>query len=714
MDSFSPTAKGPFKLDITEFTPKAESMCKGAVAVTVAAAKAKVKGDTSKDSVDDAGATLTCGKSATMGGPQTYYKVSMATGSAYTITVSPKFDALVYVFPAAYCGVPANIELACSGKLKSGAVLGPVSAGSTSSLTFKPKSGEDYVIAVDSATAGQSGGFDLEIELVTPKNNTCSTPEVVGFTGGVATATGDNTFGSNAVTIPSTGCTKSALKGSDLFYSLSLTANQPYLITLYPSATLDGAVYISSTCSATGSSCLSGADAASAGMPEKILFTPKVTGTYLIGVGSRYAPGATFSQGSFILGVQAHTKPTNTACSKATTLAWSGTTATSPGNTAGATDEFGVITCGGQVTFTGAQLYYKVLLTGGKKYLAKVTPAAAFDPAIYAFPATTSCSAVAINSACKGRAVDNLYGGQSESLVLAPTSSGTWTIAVDSAAKTSYGPFTLTVKELPAVLNDTCASAEGIQIPATGGAFTKTGATYGASNIVSLPSTGCTKATSAGPDIFYKIKLDAQVSYKIKVDGTGFDEVVYLMNTCTGSSTCFVGSDKSVSAAEELVFTPLATQVYYIGVDGKNKQDTGEFTLSVEKTPSVCKSVTPISFKGGVATVSGTTTTEADSVALPKSGCAGVATKGPDSFVSVQLNKGQKYTATLKPTAYDAVLYLFGNCKDPITSCLAASAVSGLGKTETITFSPPVTGTYYFAIDAETAGNSGSYTLSIQ
>ena len=299
--------------------------------------------------------------------------------------------------------------------------------------------------------------------------------------------------------------------------------------------------------------------------------------------------------------------------------------------------------------------------------------------------------------------------------MLAPTTSGSWILAVDSATSTAFGPFTITVEELPPVGNDTCASATGLGFSTGMTTITAKGQTLGATNIVSLASTSCTGGTSAGPDVFYKLMLEAQKTYKIKVDGSGFDELVYVLSNCGSGTTCYAGADKSASAAEELVITPPVTQVYYIGVDGKGATDTGTFTLTVEQTPSVCPSVTAITFTGGTAAINGTTSAEANSVSLPAKGCAGTTTPGPDLFLSAVLTQGKTYTITLKPAAtFDPVFYLFGDCKAPATSCLKASALTGGGKTETIKFSPPATGTYYLGVDAATTTGAGFFTINIQ
>ena len=338
VDSFSGMNHGAFTLKITEFTPDKASVCKTATSAVVGTTKVTLSGDTSKAALDEGGANITCGKGTALTGPQVYHKVTMTAGSAYSLSLTPSFDATLYVFPATYCGVAASIQLSCSGTtVGTGMVLGPISAGSTSSITFKPKSSEDYIVAVDSATVTQAGTFTLEMQQVTPKNNTCSAPESLAFTNSVATATGDNTLASPMVKLPATGCTKTALYGGDLFYSATFTAGQAYLITLYPSTTLDGAVYVSSTCSATGATCLAGADTAAAGQPEKVLFTPTSTGTYIIGVGSRYKPDTTFSQGAFILGIETYSKPSNTACSAPKNLVWASGKASETGNTAAAT-----------------------------------------------------------------------------------------------------------------------------------------------------------------------------------------------------------------------------------------------------------------------------------------------------------------------------------------------------------------------------------------
>ncbi len=115
-------------------------------------------------------------------------------------------------------------------------------------------------------------------------------------------------------------------------------------------------------------------------------------------------------------------------------------------DTTAAINQYSGTSCGHKGgPWLGPQLYYKVPLTAGKTYRARLT-LTDFDAALYAFPATTACNDAAINTACASHSSDTRFFSN-EQIKITPGASGDWIFTVDAVKANLFGEFTLVIKE---------------------------------------------------------------------------------------------------------------------------------------------------------------------------------------------------------------------------------------------------------------------------
>ena len=356
---------------------------------------------------------------------------------SYQIKVTPAatsgiYDVAVYVFTQ--CSSVLN---SCLGGADN------ASAGKAETVMVKAKTSGPHIIGVDSYSFGQWGKVTVSVTSAQPPgNDTCAKAQALVWSGGMSSVTGSNLLATNSVKLSSLmSCTSHPLGGGDLFYSVALLGGETYKVTATPGKGFDVALWVVSGCGNAATSCLQGADANLAGGAEKILFTPKASGTFIIGLGTRYSAGATSSQGNFTLEVAKAPTPGNDSCAKATPLVLAGGVAQAAGDTTQASDTI-KLTSSGCTAFgsPGPDLFYSVSLDGGKTYTVILSPEPGFDSMLYAF---TSCGA-AQKSCVAGR--DNPGGGKGEILKLSPKVTTTYTVAVDSYHSQQSGKFALTVK----------------------------------------------------------------------------------------------------------------------------------------------------------------------------------------------------------------------------------------------------------------------------
>jgi hypothetical protein len=583
-----PYAAGPFLLTIEEFKPSGNDVCAKPTALSWSGTKATGSGDTS-----NASATLSMKSSCLPSsygtpGKDLFYSVTTTKGKGYKVTVTPTatsgkptWNPAVYVFTD--CSNAAGSCVAGSN------YMGYPSYGVETSFVAS-KTGS-YLIGVDSTSSSSTyghGPFTISVEEYTPPaNDICSLPQALSWSGTKATITGDTTQAANSVNLSYTDCTKKTTQGTDLFYSVSVSAGKSYKVTVMPSMSWNPAVYVFTDCSNVGGSCVAGNDYSYTGQPESASFIASKTGTVLIGVDSNYPVGPKPGYGgSFTLTVEEFTPPTNSSCAKPQAMTWSGSKASVTGDTSLSSNEFTGIKCSGSAYFEGPQLYYKVALSAGKTYLVTLTPSVSFDGALYGFPAATACSAVAINPACYYTYSSQYGKGAPDTMKITPPTSGDWVIAVDSITPAYFGSFSLTVEAFTPPGNDSCAKAQALSFSSSGVA-TVSGTTTTASNSVTLSYPSCIPGTTSGNDLFYSVNLTAGKTYTIQlVPDKMFDPVLYLFTSCSNpTGTCVKGSAmKGFGYTETIIYAPPTTGTYLIAVDafGYTTGGAGSFTLTVQ------------------------------------------------------------------------------------------------------------------------------------
>jgi len=299
------------------------------------------------------------------------------------------------------------------------------------------------------------------------------------------------------------------------------------------------------------------------------------------------------------------TGPSNARCSAARLITLNNGRATVKGDTLGAKNEFGTsVNCGNAMgPWKGPQLYYKVKLTAGKTYKITMDPDKG-DMSLYAFPASTACSASAINFACAAysRDMPDLPGGvngKAESLLLTPKTTGAWIVAADAYDKYQVSKFTLTIAPFSRPTNYTCKAAKTVTLKSGTPTVIK-GDTIGCTD--EHPTLRCGQGpdksgkqyTFRGPQLYYKVQLKKGTKYRINLNPE-FSARLYLAEASAGcgrsamEASCSAGGGKgavqSVGAdqATDLFFTPSGAGPHLLAVDSVNPILYGPFTLTISE-----------------------------------------------------------------------------------------------------------------------------------
>ncbi|MCA2979706.1 MAG: hypothetical protein INH37_15645 [Myxococcaceae bacterium] len=169
----------------------------------------------------------------------------------------------------------------------------------------------------------------------------------------------------------------------------------------------------------------------------------------------------------------------------------------------------------------------------------------------------------------------------------------------------------------------------------------------------------------------------------------------------------------SSGSSATLTSAPLAAGTYFLWVDSVSGVGTpGSFTLSASLTTAAgngetCAGPIPLSFFGGTATASGSTSGMTND---NSSACTG--SSGPDRVYSFTATAGQTLTASLTPSGWRGHLVLQG----PNSSCsnmpeVACQLGSASGSVVSLTASNLAAGTYFLWVDG-VSGSAGSFSLT--
>ncbi len=333
-----------------------DPLCSNATPLAMTAGQGTASGDTST-STDQVKLTSSGCTGYSSPGPDLFYAVTLTGGKRYTVTLTPaeSFDD-----PRGSC-------------VKGDDVVGD---GLEEVLYLAPSATALHYIGVDSYGASVSGSFSLVVaEYVPPQNDVCSGAAAMSWSGAKAAINADTAAATNKVQLKSIYCDATETRGGDLFYAVDLAAGKGYKIEVTPSSSFDPAIYIFTDCDKVSSSCLGGADAGFSGAAERLGFIASTTGTHIIGVDSYSSSnfgaggGALTLKVTEVAGVVCHS-----SCSAPRTLSWSGGTATITDDTTAAINQYSLLSCGNKSgPWPGPQLYYKVPLTAGKTYRARLT-----------------------------------------------------------------------------------------------------------------------------------------------------------------------------------------------------------------------------------------------------------------------------------------------------------------------------------------------------
>ncbi|MBW2734628.1 MAG: hypothetical protein JRH20_19745, partial [Deltaproteobacteria bacterium] len=425
--------------------------------------------------------------------------------------------------------------------------------------------------------------------------------------------------------------------------------------------------------------------------------------------------------------------PDNAICGAPQHLELAAGEASVNGETTWAGDEFPGVHCQHPLgPWPGPQLYYQVALIAGQAYQVSTTPTgAAFDGALYAFPASTVCSAAAINVACAGHSSDIVGAPTMEVLLLKPEVTEAWIIVVDSYGLAEAGAFVLTVKEVAAPVNTTCDTPEVLTLSAAGTATAKGDTSISASE---LDEVHCHDALGPwlGPQLYYEVEFEAGKHYKVMMTPTGnaFDGSLYAFQASAECTAVYLNaycrehaSDLSGTGAEVLFLSPTTTESWKLVVDSWSPGAAGPFTLTVEEVMfpdnTLCANARAISLDAGRATIKGDTALSSDEFATLQ--CGGtIPLAGPQLYYAVDMVPDTTYRLRLKP-AFDAFLVLFSTptCSEAaIEAECSTRGISGdrmwnsAGHAMDLLYTPS-SDTTYLAVDSA-GGHGGAFILEIE
>jgi hypothetical protein len=578
-------------------------------------------------------------------------------------------------------------------------------------------------------------------------NTTCTKADPISLYSGIAsisgsTATSINEYGTSI----NCGSSVSLMRAPQRYYHITLTQGKSYKFTLspdYSSARLYlftgcGTARINVDCASKGATGDVSASI-SKGSSRTILFTPPKDGKYYLAVDGT-STSTTSGAGDFQLGVEEFKAPDNSACSKAEAIKLSGGKIKLVGTTEGAKNEFGTgINCGSTSSaFPGNQVYYKVALTGGKTYLFSFTPLYSFGR-IYIF--RTTCTEMAINADCSsdGATGDVMtssgFKGNTSLVQFAPTSSGTYTVAVDSSSANYSGAFELAVEEFKPPTNGACAAASPVAL--SGGKATIKGSTFGSKNEFG-EQIKCGSTSADGPQVYYKLGLTPGQTYKFALKPS-FSAKLYLfgdhcdptkidVDCSSGGASGEYGYFFSSSTSPPIYFKATSS-AHKLAVDSSGDNYFGPFDLDIDEfTPAVngaCAAPQTVTLGSGTTTINGDTT------AIPNEfgtaiNCGNYSTilKSSQVYFAFSLTGAKVYTFTLTPDYSSARFYLFGSTCDytSINSACGSKGLSGFvseyvskGQTKSMTFSPTTTGNYTLAVDGTSTSSYayGKFKLEI-
>ncbi|MDP2273592.1 MAG: hypothetical protein Q8K32_22825 [Archangium sp.] len=584
---------GAFQLEIDANPTVDNDTCAAPTQLTFSGSSATGLGDTTWATNGNVLGDLTpsCSDSARGTGRDVVFSYTLTAAQDVTISVtptgaSPTFKPVVSV-RAATCGDASRAgERGCVSPL----------APTEGRLSLINQPAGTYFVWVDSA-ADTSGPFQLEVVTAPPTpppaNDSCTAPELLTFTGDVATVSGSTLQAANdnyAGDVSPTCSPSAKQSGRDVVYQFTLTQPQDVSLSLTPASgsPLIPALYVRRTnCTSQLLSdevvCLNQVGGVATQQ------TNLAAGTYFVFVDSS---GGT--SGAFTLTVTRSAPtaaPANDDCAGAQSLSFTNNVATVSGTTFGASNSnaptHNAPACGTDFIPRrfGRDLVYSYTLSGAQDVDVTVTPAtgSALVPTLYV-RSPNMCTSFSAGSelACVAESTSRPLR-----IYLPNQVAGTYFLFVDSNSYAT-GAFTLSVTKRTATVppaNDTCAAPTAVLAGPTG----VTGDTSGATDNYSALtySAACRRSFFDARDLVYQYTATATgtVTATVSPEAT-FDAALLLLQPTCGAAQCVRFADAAgAGVPESFAFSVTQGQTYFLVVDGWNREmpnTFGRFTLTVQ------------------------------------------------------------------------------------------------------------------------------------
>ena len=206
---------------------------------------------------------------------------------------------------------------------------------------------------------------------------------------------------------------------------------------------------------------------------------------------------------------------------------------------------------------------------------------------------------------------------------------------------------------------------------------------------------------------WFKVELEADTRYQIDVEGAdtgrGTLENPAAALFDTSSTNLGANNDSGVGENARLIYTPTASDTYYVQASNVSAVDEGTYTLSVIVLGANGNSEADTDFPNYIPT---------DGRVDVGASATGTFAGHDRDFFGVDLEAGKTYQIDLEGADTGR-----GTVADPRVSLLDASRTevglddnSGVGKNARMIHTPTAAGTYYL----QASGRDGTYTLSVR
>lgn len=619
-------------------------------------------------------------------GPDVVYRVSLQAGDRLQASLQPSnqttWDTAIYLVTS--CG---SIATSC--------VAGQDN-GNPETIDYTAAAAGDFFLVVD-GYGGQGGAYALDVTITAAPiaNDTCN--GAIDVTAG-GTFSGDTTNASNDYSPLASGfggCTGYTANSNDVVYRVVLQPGERLQASL--DASWDASLYMITDCGNPAGTCAAGQDN---GNPEQIDYTAQtLSGFFLIvdGYGS--------ARGAYTLSVSVSPPVTGGDTCAAPVMVPAGGGSFQSTTMGAANDYAPGLACTGD-TALGPDLVYALDLNAGDVVEALASFDATVDGSIYA---TTDCSMLT----CVAGSDMGGGPGRPEDIRFVAQTTGTHYLIVDGTTASDVGGHDVTILSYG---GDTCADAA----PLASSGTVETAITTGLTNDYSPNAGGCTRPAS-GPERAYSVAITAGDQLDVRFTPNGsFDPILYVVSNCSDiTGSCVVGTDLGANGGAERVAPVFDTSgTYYVMVDGYNGAAGSGSLVATVRGGDTCADAYVVPPNGGQ--FRGTTAGYAADYGTAQRGsasCTGYEQEGADAVYAIELDPGERVTATLTTPNWDAAVYLITDCASSATSCVAGSD-SGNPETFTYTHSGASPATYYLVVDAWRTSDAnttreGPYALDI-